>query len=112
MILYHTDRLFFLCEAKHQLDEVAPWSEHPCWAKDPGCSNDKRLSKVRLGIQLSGELRNGIGAQWVRGISFHVWTTLGPIENVISRVVNQLHIGLTARHCNIADRQSVCLIGC
>jgi hypothetical protein len=94
-------------QPQHGFDEIAARGPKAAGTEDAAGSDHERLFQICLSVQFAGQFRNAIGAQGSRTILFGVGASGGPIENVVGGKVDELRVQLTARHGQIADRESV-----
>ena len=107
VILHHTDRPALRRQPQHGLDKVAAGRVQSARPEYPGGANDQRRLQVGLRVELSGQLRDRVGAQRMRRIVFGVRPARPSVEDVIGGVMNQLCVHLPAGQRDVPHRQGV-----
>ena len=109
-VLDDPDGLAPLGEAQHQFDEVAAIRGASAGSENARGPDDQRVVEIGLGVEFSRQFGDGVRAQGMGGVGFHVGTAQGTVEDVVGRIMHQTRIHLAAGQREIPHRQRVGLI--
>ena len=83
MVFHHPDGLPGARQTQHHFDEIAARRPQAARPEDAGRAHDQRRVQVSLRVEFAGQLRDAVGAQWMRGVAFDIRPSGRAVEDVI-----------------------------